>query len=234
MKLIEYLPNFMQDIKEFKELFSAEDIEMEQLKVAIEKIFSEIIVKTAESYGLERYEKIYGIKNIAETLEARRVAILLKINSNVPYTYNWLIKTLNEAIGKENYKIETDFKNYKMLIHFRLEYTEAAEMLNQNLIKQIPANIKMDIDLFAQTTCYIGANIRQVSYEKIDTCIETINEKEKVSMNEIIGANIREQSYINIKSNSEVYQEKEIIDTNTSIGTVISRQDYINIEEVEK
>ena len=69
---------------------------------------------------------------------------------------------------------------------------------------------------------------------KIDTCIETINEKEKVSMNEIIGANIREQSYINIKSNSEVYQEKEIIDTNTSIGTVISRQDYINIEEVEK
>ena len=234
MKLIEYLPNFMQDIKEFKELFSAEDIEMEQLKVAIEKIFSEIIVKTAESNGLERYEKIYGIKNIAETLEARRVAILLKINSNVPYTYNWLIKTLNEAIGKENYKIETDFKNYKMLIHFRLEYTEAAEMLNQNLIKQIPANIKMDIDLFAQTTSNIGANIRQVSYEKIDTCIETINEKEKVSMNEIIGANIREQSYINIKSNSEVYKEKEIIDTNTSIGTVISRQDYINIEEVEK
>ena len=61
MKLIEYLPNFMQDIKEFKELFSAEDIEIEQLKVAIEKIFSEIIVKTAEGYGLDRYEKIYQI-----------------------------------------------------------------------------------------------------------------------------------------------------------------------------
>ena len=158
----------------------------------------------------------------------------MKINSNVPYTYNWLIKTLNEAIGKENYKIETDFENYKMLIHFRLEYTEAAEMLNQNLIKQIPANIKMDIDLFAQTICYIGANIRQVSYEKIDTCIETINKQEKVNMNKMVGVNIREQSYMNINSNNEVYQEKEIIDTNTSIGAIIGRQDYINIEEVEK
>ena len=234
MKLNDYMPPYLSNIREFKQIFNTEDIELENLLLEVNKIPSEIIVKTAESYGLERYEKIYGIKNIAETLEARRVSILLKINSNVPYTYNWLIKTLNEAIGKENYKIETDFKNYKMLIHFRLEYTEAAEMLNQNLIKQIPANIKMDIDLFAQTSFFIFAIIRLVCYEKIDTCIETINEKEKVNMNEIIGANIREQSYINIKSNNEVYKEKEIIDTNTSMGTVISRQDYINIEEVEK
>ena len=132
MKLNDYMPPYLSNIREFKQIFSTEDIELENLLLEVNKIPNEIIVKTAESYGLERYEKIYGIKNIAETLEARRVAILLKINSNVPYTYNWLIKTLNEAIGKENYKIETDFKNYKMLIHFRLEYTEAAEMLNQD------------------------------------------------------------------------------------------------------
>lgn len=234
MKLNDYMPPYLSNIREFKQIFNTEDIELENLLLEVNKIPSEIIVKTAESYGLERYEKIYGIKNIAETLEARRVAILLKINSNVPYTYNWLIKTLNEAIGKENYKIETDFKNYKMLIHFRLEYTEAAEMLNQNLIKQIPANIKMDIDLFAQTTCYIGANIRQVSYEKIDTCIETISEREAVNGNKVIGINLREQTYMNIKVNNEIHNEEQIIDTKASIGAIMSRQDYINIEEVEK
>nr|DAM85413.1 MAG TPA: tail protein [Caudoviricetes sp.] len=234
MKLNDYMPPYLSNIREFKQIFSTEDIELENLLLEVNKIPNEIIVKTAESYGLERYEKIYGIKNIAETLEARRVAILLKINSNVPYTYNWLIKTLNEAIGKENYKIETDFKNYKMLIHFRLEYTEAAEMLNQNLIKQIPANIKMDIDLFAQTTCYIGANIRQVSYEKIDTCIETISEREAVNGNKVIGINLREQTYMNIKVNNEIHNEEQIIDTKASIGAIMSRQDYINIEEVEK
>lgn len=234
MKLNDYMPPYLSNIREFKQIFSTEDIELENLLLEVNKIPNEIIVKTAESYGLERYEKIYGIKNIAETLEARRVAILLKINSNVPYTYNWLIKTLNEAIGKENYKIETDFKNYKMLIHFRLEYTEAAEMLNQNLIKQIPANIKMDIDLFAQTTCYIGANIRQVSYEKIDTCIETISEREAVNGNKVIGINLREQTYMNIKVNNEIHNEEQIIDKKASIGAIMSRQDYINIEEVEK
>lgn len=232
MKLVEYMPPYLKNVLEFNKIFDTEDIEIENMRYLINKILREVIVKTANSYGLERYEKIYGITNKAETIEARRMNILFKINNRVPYTLKWLINTLNESIGENNYKLVA--KDYELYITINLAYTEAAEMLKSNLIKQIPANIKMDIDLFAQTTCYMGANIRQVSYEKIDTCIETINEKEKVSMNEIIGANIREQSYINIKSNSEVYKEKEIIDTNTSIGTVISRQDYINIEEVEK
>ena len=84
MKLNDYMPPYLSNIREFKQIFSTEDIELENLLLEVNKIPNEIIVKTAESYGLERYEKIYGIKNIAETLEARRVAILLKINSNVP------------------------------------------------------------------------------------------------------------------------------------------------------
>lgn len=233
MKLNDYMPPYLSNVREFKQIFATEDIEIEKILNEINKIPQEVIVKTAEDYGLERYEKIYGITNKAETIEARRVVILLKINTKVPYTYKWLIKTLNESVGQENYKIITDFENYKMLISFRLEYTEAAEMLKQNLIKQIPANIEMDIKLFAQMNYCVGANIRQVSYEKIDTCIETTIEEEKINMSEFIATNIREQSYMNINSNREIIEEKEQIEANASIGTIITRQDYINIEEVE-
>ena len=158
MKLIEYLPNFMQDIKEFKELFSTEDIEIEQLKIAIEKIFSEIIVKTVESYGLKKYEKMYKIINIAETIEARRVNILFKINNRIPFTSKWLISTLNEAIGKDNYKIDILNDKYIVNIGINYKYKDSAKELNKDLKQTLPANLEVVVYLFQENECktYIG------------------------------------------------------------------------------
>ena len=135
MNLIKYMPPFLKEVREFKEIFGAEDIQIEKLNNQINSMLREVIVKTAEDYGLRRYEKIYGITRPAETLEARRMAILLKMNNRVAYTYKWLIQTLNEAIGAENYKITTDFNNYKMNIEIALNYTEAAELLKNDLVK---------------------------------------------------------------------------------------------------
>ena len=145
MKLIEYLPNFMQDIKEFKELFSAEDIEIEQLKIAIEKIFSEIIVKTAEGYGLDRYEKIYQINAESDLLEARRLKILLKINDKVPYSYKWLVNTLDTILGENNYKINIDYANYKIVISIVYLFGDIANILKRDLREQLPANLVRNI-----------------------------------------------------------------------------------------
>jgi len=61
-------------------------------------------------YGLDRYEKIYNLSNDTNDLTARRYNILAKINNRVPYTMNWLKNKLNNTIGKENYKINIDFK----------------------------------------------------------------------------------------------------------------------------
>ena len=159
----------------------------------------EVIVKTAEDYGLRRYEKIYGITRPAETLEARRMAILLKMNNRVAYTYKWLIQTLNEAIGAENYKITTDFNNYKMNIEIALNYTEAAELLKNDLVKQMPANIELDYRLTSKINCISGAIISQQTYMVLNT--EKMKEIENVKINENnnFGLNLRQQSYIDIK-----------------------------------
>ena len=62
MKLVEYMPPFLKNVLEFNKIFDAEDIEVEDMRYLIDKILREVIVKKATSYGLERYEKIYGIK----------------------------------------------------------------------------------------------------------------------------------------------------------------------------
>lgn len=199
MNLIKYMPPFLKEVREFKEIFGAEDIQIEKLNNQINSMLREVIVKTAEDYGLRRYEKIYGITRPAETLEARRMAILLKMNNRVAYTYKWLIQTLNEAIGAENYKITTDFNNYKMNIEIALNYTEAAELLKNDLVKQLPANIELDYRLTSKINCISGAIISQQTYMVLNT--EKMKEIENVKINENnnFGLNLRQQSYIDIK-----------------------------------
>ena len=101
MKLVEYMPPFLKNVVEFNKIFDAEDVEIESMRYLIDSILREVIVKSARTYGLDRYEKIYGITNKAETIEARRMNILFKMNNKVPYTLKWLINTLNESIGKD-------------------------------------------------------------------------------------------------------------------------------------
>jgi len=161
MKLIEYLPNFMQDITEFKELFKAEDVEVEKLNTAIQKIYNEIIVKLAESYGLERYEKIYNIREIAVTIEARRTNILLKMNSRVPYSKKWLKNLLDTVIGKDNYKLTIDESKHLVNIGLPLTCNELSEMLKKELRIKIPANMELQYDFYTNMELYVGAIVIQ-------------------------------------------------------------------------
>lgn len=234
MKLIEYMPPFLRTIREFNVIFEAEDIEVDNLKNEISKLLKEVIVKTAESYGLERYEKIYHIKNVAETLEARRMTILLRMNNRTQYTYKWLINTLNEAIGKENYVITTDFKNYKMHIEIALNYTEAAEILKRDLVKQIPANLELDYRLTTKINNFIGAVISQQSY--LDLYVVGIETKEDIELNQSnnVGLKLSRQEYMDLEPNTDLTIENESINLDSETGLKVSRQDYIEIEEVEK
>lgn len=199
MKLIEYMPPFLRTVREFNVIFEAEDAEVDNLKNEISRLLKEVIVKTAESYGLERYEKIYHIKNVAETLEARRMTILLRMNNRTQYTYKWLINTLNEAIGKENYVITTDFKNYKMHIEIALNYTEAAEILKRDLVKQIPANIELDYRLNSIINQATAVIVSQQTYMYLNA--GKMEEKDNVELDEknYTGINLRQYNYLSLK-----------------------------------
>ena len=225
MKLINYMPQFLKNVREFNEIFDAEDFELEIMREQIDKILKEVIVNTAESYGLERYEKIYGITNIAETIEARRMNILFKINNRVPFTLKWLINTLNASIGEENYKLS--LKDYILHIEIALNYTEAAEMLKSNLIYQIPANIQLDYELVSQINEYIGAIISQQSYLDLDVIPIELKEDLVLDENNNIGSNISRQDYLEIDSNTDTSKEIEEITLDGKVAMKTSRQDYI-------
>lgn len=153
MKLIEYMPNFLKDVREYKAIFSSEDIELDLLKKQIEKILDEVIVSKAEDYGIDRYEKIYSIKNTSNDFTTRRFNILSKINNRVPYTLNWLRNKLDNTIGKDNYSITIDNNNYKIKIEILAIFKDIAELLNKDLREQLSANMEITVNLFQTEEC---------------------------------------------------------------------------------
>lgn len=101
MKLIEYMPPFLKNIREYNKIFEAEDIELEKIREQVNLMLTEKIVNLATSFGLDRYEKIYNIKSTPDaTVETRRINILMKMNCKIPYTYSWLIELLNTSIRR--------------------------------------------------------------------------------------------------------------------------------------
>lgn len=169
MKIIEYLPLYLQDVREFKIIANIEDIELEKIKAQIEEILKETIVKTANSYGLTRYEKIYNIEEPANDIIVRRYNILAKINNRVPYTINWLKNKLNNTIGEDNYRINIDYDNMILEIEILAVFKDIAIVLYKDLREQLPANLQIAVNLFQieQSKQYIGGIVHCGDYLKV-------------------------------------------------------------------
>lgn len=231
MKLIEYLPKFMQDIREFKELFSSEDIEIEKLNAAIEKITDEVIVKRAQDYGLERYEKIYNTVNTSSNLETRRLNILSKMNNRTPFTIKWLQSKLNEMVGKENYTLEINYNSYTLTIRFDAFYSEATEIFKKDLKKQIPANILLGITLYSYCDTYIGSTIIQKEYKTLTIDASTIIEKEQINNINYSAGMVIQKEFSTLKIDDSVIKEQEQILQENRIAINTIQKEYIEMKE---
>lgn len=169
MKLNKYMPPFLSNVKEFQEIFTSEDEELEMLNTLVEKMLTEVIVKTADSYGLNRYEKIYNITSESDNIEERRFTILNKINDRIPYTLNWLRNKLESLVGKDNYRIISKHNEYRLTVEVAMLFENIANTLSVSLREQLPANLQITVNLFQTESAriYCGAVMRQGDFMKI-------------------------------------------------------------------
>ena len=149
MSLIDYLPEFLQEIKEYKEIMSAEDIETNDLKERISNLTEEVSIINATEYGIRRYERILGIKeNASLNLEERRLIIKNLFLNRAPFTVKWLKNKLEAICGKENYDILIDYHNFSINVQIGYLFEEATEELRKDLINIIPANLNLLVNFW--------------------------------------------------------------------------------------
>ncbi|MCI8409091.1 MAG: DUF2313 domain-containing protein [Lachnospiraceae bacterium] len=172
-KLIEYLPAFMQQFVEMKEIMKMEDIEVDRIESNIQKVLDNAFMNDCDEYGIKKYEELLHITPDKEdTLESRRARVLLRWNDTLPYTWRTLKRKLDTFCGKNNYELEGDLKNYSLIVKTHLSMPGQVQELEKMIERIIPINIyvfyenHLNYDL--DSTVFMGSATIQTNHFTIE------------------------------------------------------------------
>lgn len=145
--LARYLPDFMQIYKEIKAIHTSEEEVLKTLWNELTRAFRNNFINYADKDGIELFEKMMNIKpNINDSLEVRRDNILLKWNSQPPYTWVFLKNFLNSILGEGTHEPQRnlDIQELRIISHITTIGTIGATY--DTLRYLIPANMTLIFD----------------------------------------------------------------------------------------
>ena len=150
--ILDYLPQFLQEVREMMGHAEGENPELENLWANIEQAWNEQFLYTMGEYGIQRWEKIIGISPMAaDTLEDRRFRIINRLNSNVDYTYRRVWEHLAQMCGADGFTMEYIAEIWTLQVRVALHKAQQYKEMKLWLTEIIPLNIILDIDLLYNT-----------------------------------------------------------------------------------
>lgn len=141
--LWQYLPPFLKDFKELRNLLSAEQPEFQTLAEELDALRDDFFIQTASEKGIVRYEKLLKIHpGITETLESRRANVLARWYDAMPFTVRALKKRISIIQGNENVNVSFDEDDpFHILIETNMETAGQVDSLAYILETMLPANL---------------------------------------------------------------------------------------------
>ncbi len=148
MRIVEYFPDVISKSEHMRNLANAEDLGLSLLKNDYDEILRNLYVETATVDGIERYEQMLGILHkLDDSLEDRRVAILAKLNTRLPYTRRVLIQFFNNLVGADGYTLRIDYGRRMIFLKIELSRKNQVAAIARMLRQVFPANMMFDIKL---------------------------------------------------------------------------------------
>lgn len=150
--ILEYLPQFLKEVREMIGNADGENKELSKLWEAIEQAWNDQFLYTMGEYGIKRWEKIIGITPYAtDTLEDRRFRIINRLNANVDYTYIRVWEHLAQMCGANGFTMQYIAEIWTLQVRVALHQARQYEEMRRWLLEIIPLNIILDIDLLYNT-----------------------------------------------------------------------------------
>lgn len=144
-EMLMHLPKFLADLREFKEIISAEAPKFEKAEFDINNLLDQSFVSSA-TWGLDIWERIaYISREPNSTIEERRRRIINHLSSNQPATHRLLESVINNHLNDDS--VEITFNNesdYKLDIHFNFQEFNWQRMLNEFKLA-VPAHLDFTI-----------------------------------------------------------------------------------------
>lgn len=139
--LYEYLPNYMTEYKEIKNILNIESSIFSKLNNTINTTNKELFLETAENYGIERIENILNITSSKEeSLEYRK----FRIKSIILGVHQSLKEMLSSLIPNNDYTIYYNSDTMTMTLRLPVANEMYLNSVIDMLEKTIPLNIKLD------------------------------------------------------------------------------------------
>ena len=157
-KLIDYLPEFIQEYLEMRQIMEAQQPEADDLNDGVARAWANQFLSDADEYGVGRWEKILGIAPKAmDTLDERKTRILAWWTSERPYTLTKLREKL-EAICGDNVTVTVTHEAYTINVELTISGPSAIESTQEVVYRMRPANMVVHIKIIykkAEPT-YVG------------------------------------------------------------------------------
>lgn len=141
-KIIEYLPEFIQEYREIEEVMNSEQVELDELWIEQTNTLNNSFVMDADEVGVSRYESMLGIiKKPTESLEDRKFNILVQINEQLPYTMTALNSKLENLCGVNGYVIILSSAIYTIAIKVALTAKNNFYAVQEMMKRILPCNL---------------------------------------------------------------------------------------------
>ncbi|GAA0229454.1 putative phage tail protein [Metaclostridioides mangenotii] len=148
VNLNEYLPKYLREVKELKQITDIENKEFELLKNELNMFVQENFIDLMESEGLKRWEQILKIKPFAsDTVEDRRFRIKSRLLDRLPYSLPSLRFRLDAMLGEGKYKLNIDYDKYILTLKLELTVKSQFNDVVSMLYNVLPANMLQHIEL---------------------------------------------------------------------------------------
>lgn len=146
--ILNHYPPVIKQIKEIQQIAKAEDIEFSKLNVSINEVIRNMFVFTANETGVQRFEKLLGIKpKAAQSLDDRKIYILSMMNRRKMSLSELMAMLSNYS---EGITILNDIANMEMIIEINTD-AGSLDILNSIIDEILPLNIYFHFALQRET-----------------------------------------------------------------------------------
>ena len=148
MKSTEYLPDFLKDVEEFKQLCLIYDSFGDGAQTDIDALVANETPNTATLEGLRRWAEIQGLTDYEDDdWETLRGKVILKFSERVPFTIIKFWQTMVSILGANTFWLDLD-DALVVDIHIQSALGGRFESVRQTCETMLPMNVHYSITPF--------------------------------------------------------------------------------------
>ncbi len=157
MNLMGYLPDYLKEFRELREVLKTEETELLGLIERHGHSVDDRFAVSCGEYGISRFEKMLGISPFADdTLESRRFCVLSKWNTAAIYNYAYLEQQLRMLCGEDGFRMHLDFGTQTLGIKVMLDSKNMLEAIKEMVAVVVPCNIAAEVGLLYNPHSTLG------------------------------------------------------------------------------